>query len=330
MKPLRVVFFGTPDYAVPTLERLATDPRFAIELVVTQPDRPAGRGRKLHASEVKMAADRLHLPLYQPASLRTAALRQPVAEVGADVFVVAAYGLFFGQAMLALPRLGCLNLHASLLPTYRGASPIAAAILAGDDSTGVSLMKMDPGLDTGPVIANAILAIDGRDSTGTLAARLAESAAELAADAIPRYASGQLPPEPQRSDGASLTRPLTKADGWLDWREPAALLERRVRAMWSWPRAWTVAGNAAIQIFEARRLDGIHGNQPGLVLEAKNELIIGCGDGALALVTVQPAGGKPMSGRDFGAGRWVRAGDRLGVRGGPEGRTPIVQPVARS
>jgi len=176
---IRVVFFGTPEYAVPALAALAEDPRFTVVLVVTQPDRPAGRGHALLPPPVKMEALQRGLRVYQPESLRRHSEREPLIEADADVFVVAAFGLIFGKRTLALPRMGCLNLHASLLPKYRGASPVAAAILQGDRETGVSLMLMDEGLDTGPVIATATIAIDLADTTESLTARLAGVAARM-------------------------------------------------------------------------------------------------------------------------------------------------------
>ncbi|MGH2561778.1 MAG: methionyl-tRNA formyltransferase [Thermomicrobiales bacterium] len=327
---LRTVYFGTPDYAVPTLEALAGDPRFAVELVVTQPDRSAGRGQHVNESAVKRSALEVGVPVYQPVSLRTAGSRLPLESIGADLFVVVAYGLIFGKATLALPRLGCLNLHASLLPKFRGASPISAAILEGDDHTGVSLMQMDSGLDTGPVIQSSSVPVHDEATTGSLSAQLAAVAATMAIDAILEFASGVRQPAPQPSLGASLTRPLTKADGWIEWPAAAEVLERRVRAMSPWPKAWTTIGPHLVQIHAAHVVTGDKGAKPGQVVHARRELVVACGEGALFLESVQPAGGRPMSGGAFLSGRGIKAGDLFGIHGAPVRGLPLVVPISES
>jgi methionyl-tRNA formyltransferase len=323
---LRIAFFGTPDFAVPTLRRLAGDPRFAVVLVVTQPDRPAGRGRRLETPPVKRVATDLALPIYQPASLRGAEERRPLIEVRADLFVVAAFGLIFGPKTLAIPPLGCVNLHASLLPRYRGASPVAAAILNGDERTGVTLMLMDRGLDTGPTLAAAELTIAPDETTATLSERLATLGGELVLDRLPAYAAGDLAPVPQPAAGASLTRPLLKADGWLDWRCPAVVLERQVRAMWPWPRAWTTLDGEPLQI-HAAAVRAI--TQPeeavGTLIELDGLPVVACAEGSLALERVQPAGGRPMDGRAFLAGRRYALSQRLGATSAPA--QPVVPPI---
>lgn len=324
---MRVVFFGTPRFAVPTLERLAADDRFQVALVVTQPDRPAGRGRRLETSAVAEAARARGLPLYQPPTLRAAAGRRPLAEVGADLYVVAAFGLIFGPKTLALPRLGCVNVHASLLPRYRGASPVAAAIAAGDAESGVTLMLMEAGLDTGPVLASVEEPIRPDDTTGSLTERLALLGAELTIRALPRYAAGELAPQPQPPAGASLTRPLTKADGWLDWSRPAVELERLVRAMSPWPGAWTTFGEAGpLRIHAAAVAADDAGEPPGTLLVDHRRLRAACGRGTLELTTVQLAGGRPLPAAAFLAGR-RELPRRLGERGGPGERRPLVVPA---
>ncbi|MCC6315687.1 MAG: methionyl-tRNA formyltransferase [Thermomicrobiales bacterium] len=322
-QPLRVVYFGTPDFAVPALRALAHDPRFDVRLVVTQPDRPAGRGRRIEASPVADAARDLGLPLHQPATLRTAEARQPLADADADLFVVAAFGLIFGKITLAMPRLGCVNLHASLLPQHRGASPILAALLCGDETTGVTLMRMDAGLDTGDIIAAVAEPIAPGDTTASLTTRLAAASARLSLDALPRFAAGELPARPQPAAGASLTRLLTKADGWVDWTRPAAEIARQVRAMWPWPRAWTTRAGGSVQIHQATALDRDVAAVPGTLLREGGAAVVACGSRALRLDVVQPAGRNPMPGAAFAAGlpseRVV-----LGLDGGPEPQPPIV------
>jgi methionyl-tRNA formyltransferase len=324
-RPLKIVYFGTPDFAVPTLDRLARDDRFSVELVVTQPDRPAGRGRKLTAPPVKMAAQDLGLPVYQPESLRTDALRQPIRTVAADCFVVAAYGKIFGRRMLDMVPLGCVNLHASLLPRYRGASPVPAAILCGDQHTGVTLMKMARGLDTGPMLKAASIEITPEDTSESLLDRLGHLAADLATEIVPRYAEGEIEPQPQPSDGASIVRPLLRADGWLDWSQPAIDLERRVRAMWPWPRAWTTISGQPLQVHVAHIESGRPAEAPGTVVQHSGHCAVACESGYLVLDTVQPAGARPTPGTALFAGRRVAAGDRLGLVGAPPAPPPLIE-----
>lgn len=323
---MRIVFFGTPAFAVPSLRRLADHPAVEIPLVVTQPDRPAGRGRATQRSPVGIAADALGAPTYQPASLRDPASRAPL-DIGADLFVVAAFGLIFGPKTLALPRLGCLNLHASLLPRFRGASPIAAAILAGDAVTGVTLMRMEVGLDTGPMLASTPESLRDDDTTETLADRLAVLGADLLPALLPDAAACIALAAPQPGRGASLTRPLAKADGWLDWRRSAGELERHVRAMWPWPRAWTTVGDAPVQVHRASVVWESSGSPPGRVVAADSTLSVACGEGALRLDVVQPASGRPMAGAVFAAGRGVSPTTAFGRSGAPEPRPPLVTPL---
>ncbi|MGI9252426.1 MAG: methionyl-tRNA formyltransferase, partial [Thermomicrobiales bacterium] len=316
----RVVYFGTPAFAEPTLRRLAADPAFEIVLVVSQPDRPAGRGQKLESPPVARAARELGLHLYQPASLRTAEARQPLVDARADLFVVAAFGLIFGKNTLAIPRLGCVNLHASLLPAYRGASPILTAIAEGESETGVTLMRMDAGLDTGDIISSIAAPVTTTDTTESLAAVLAAAGAELAASELPRFARGELRARPQPG-GATITRMQTKDDGWIDWSRPATDLERHVRAMWPWPRAWTTLGERVIQVHRAAVAEG-GAALPGSVISRKGALIVQCGDGALALETVQSAGKGAMAGAAFASS--VSADAVFGLTGNPGPQPPLV------
>lgn len=326
---MRVVFFGTPEFAVPTLEGLAGDSRFEVALVVTQPDRPAGRGRKVESSAVARFAVDHQLPLYQPETLKHSDARRPLAEVGADLFVVAAFGLIFGPKTLAIPRHGCVNVHASLLPRYRGASPVPAAILYGDRTTGVTLMMMEAGLDTGPTVAVSEEAIRDDDTSETLLARLGRVGARLALHHLPRVVDGWTVPTPQPTAGASLTRPLTKADGWLDFEDSATALERRVRAMWPWPRAWTTLDDEPVQVHRATpvlRLGPNDATEPGTVVVRADGPHVRAVDGWLRLDLVQPAGGRPMSGVAFAAGRRLDNA-RLGTAGEPIGMPPVVVPA---
>ena len=318
-KTLRVVYFGSPEFAVPALRALAEDLRFTVALVVTQ----GAKG----PSPVERAASALGLPVYKPDTLRGPASREPLVGASADLFVVAAFGLIFRQRTLDIPRLGSINIHPSLLPKYRGASPIAAAIAAGDRETGVSLMVMDTGIDTGAVVSVERHAVLVEDTTESLGKRLGEIGAVQAVRDVPRWAAGELTPWPQDETGASLTRTLTKADGWLDWTQSAVSLERHVRAMWPWPRAWTTGNGALLQVHAARvvALDG----EPGSVIPERKRLIVGTGSGALELVTIEPAGRRVMSGGAFLNG--LRAPLlRLGEGGEPTQARPLVVPIAKA
>lgn len=273
---------------------------------------------------MKTEAERLALPVYQPESLRTPDARQPLVDASADLFIVAAYGLIFGEKTLAIPRLGCLNLHASLLPVYRGASPISAAILNGDDETGVTLMVMERGLDTGPTLARVTVTIEPDDTTESLTEKLANAGAELAVAAVPAFASGQIAPVPQAS-GASLVRPLVKADGELDFTRSAAELERQIRAMWPWPRAWADLNGETIQVHRGSIVPPV-GAPPGTVVVMGREPVAACGENALRLDLVQLSGGKPISGRQFATSRFFEPGARFTPMIGPS-RPPLIVPL---
>jgi methionyl-tRNA formyltransferase len=316
---LRIVFFGSPEFAVPTLQSLATSPAFDVALVVTQ----AAKGM----SPVEVAANGLGLPIYKPETLRDPASREPLTAAEPDLFVVAAFGLIFRERTLGIPRQGSINIHPSLLPKYRGASPIVAAITAGDHETGVALMVMDAGIDTGAVISQERALVADDDTSESLGGRLARIGAELAVRDIPRWVEGDLVASPQRGSQASLTRTLTKADGWIDWTRPAADIERQIRAMWPWPRAWTTLHGSPIQIHQATVVAVENGvNDPGSVVLARRKLIVACGDDALEIQTVEPAGRRTMSASAFLNGL-RKPIVRLGESGAPEPAPPLIVPV---
>ena len=315
--PLRTVYFGSPDFAVPPLGALLADPVFDIRLVVTQ----APKGQ----SPVERVARSHNIPVYKPESLRSAEARQPLIETEPDLFIVAAFGLIFRQRTLDIPRFGALNIHPSPLPRYRGASPIMAAVLEGDSETGVCLMAMDTGIDTGAVISFEPVVVASNDTTESLGARLGTVAATQLVRDAPRWVNGALRATPQVGE-ASLTRTLTKADGQLDWTRPAVELERHVRAMWPWPRAWTTVDDTGLQVIAARLAsDDVTGRQPGETIQERKRLIIATGDGALELVTVEPAGRKIMPASAYLNGRRTPIG-RLGS-GEPLGLPPLVTPI---
>jgi len=321
--PISIVYFGTPAYAAPALRMLAGDDRFDVRLVVTQPDRPAGRGHLLSLPAVKVAAEELALPVYQPETLRDEGSRAPLVEADADVFVVAAFGLIFGRSTLAIPRRGCVNLHASILPAYRGAAPIPAAILNGDAETGVTLMEMERGLDTGPIVDIARTPITGEDTTATLTERLGVLGGRLVVDALPGWFASDLAATVQ-PDAASAVRMLNKMDGGIDWGRPAVEIERQVRAMWPWPRAWTVLEGKVLQVHRASLGEAMPLRAGEVTIHA-GAIFVGTGTGALRLETVQPAGSKAMSATDAVAGRHLVPGGVL--TSVPASGAPLVRPA---
>ncbi len=316
---MRVVFFGSPKFAVPTLQSLATNPAFEVALVVTQ----AAKG----ASPVEVAAEDLGLPVYKPETLRDAASREPLIAAAPDLFVVAAFGLIFRQRTIDIPRHGSINVHPSLLPKYRGASPIVAAIAAGDRETGVALMVMDAGIDTGAVVSQKRATIADDDTSESLGGRLGLIGAEMAVRDIPRWVKEELVASPQHGSQASLTRTLTKADGWIDWTRPAAEIERHIRAMWPWPRAWTTVHGSPIQIHGAKVVGADHeGHDRGAVVSERRRLIVACGEDALEIETVEPAGRRTMPAAAYLNGLRTPI-VRFGDAGAPEPAPPLIVPI---
>jgi methionyl-tRNA formyltransferase len=307
----RVLFMGTPDFAVPTLRALV-EGGYTLVGVVTQPDRPAGRGRALLASPVKQYAQAQGLDIWQPTTLRAPAAVAEIAARRPDVIVVAAFGMILRADVLALPPYGCLNVHASLLPRHRGASPIAAAILAGDAVTGCTIMRMDEGLDTGPILAQATLDIRADDTTASLGARLATLGADLLVAVLPMWLEGAIIAQPQPAAGATFCRPIRKEEGQIDWSLPAIAIERMVRAYTPWPGAFTFWEGQLLKITRASVAEGVA--EPGRVLAYGGSAVaaVGTGGGLLVLEEVQPAGRRPLPIRDFLAGRRSFLGARLG------------------
>lgn len=324
-KQLRVIFMGTPDYAVPSLRALHAHPKVDLALVVTQPDRPQGRGRKLQSPPVRLVADELGVSVQQVATLRDPETRAKLQEISPDLIVVAAFGIILGSKTLDLPRLGCVNLHASVLPSYRGANPIAAAIAMGEQETGVTLMLMDRGLDTGPILNIRSIPIEPADTTASLTVRLAEVAAALLSDSIDALADGYLRPE-QQPDGATLTRPMVKDDGWIKWTSGAAVVSNHVRAMFPWPRAWTTLPDGTrLQVLAVTDRSDI--GVPGMLSISGQDAIVGCTVGAIRLDEVQLPGGRPLSGRALVEKLRRFDGEQLGDSGKPEHLKPMVVPA---
>jgi len=302
---LRVVFAGTPPFAAEALDALA-EAGHEIILVLTQPDRPAGRGLKLTPSAVAAAAERRGLALHKPRSLKDDAAVQPLRDLRPDVMVVAAYGLLLPQAVLDIPARGCLNIHASLLPRWRGAAPVQRAILAGDAMTGICIMQMDAGLDTGPVYTQRRLPIGAHDDAATLHDRLADLGAEALLAVLDDIAAGLARAVPQPAEGATYARKLDKAETFLDWTRPARQLERAVRAFC--PAAARLEGEP-LKIWRAVRVPG--SAAPGTVIEARQRLHVACGAEALSIEELQPAGKRRMSVAEFLRGHPLKAGARF-------------------
>jgi len=308
--PLRLAFMGSPDFAVPTLRALI-DAGHDVACVYAQPPRPAGRGRRERPTPVQVAAEAAGIPVRTPHSLRDPETQAAFAALGLDAAVVVAYGLILPPAILQTPRLGCINVHASLLPRWRGAAPIHRAILAGDRETGVTIMRMDAGLDTGPTLLRRSVPIGPDTTASELHDTLAALGAEVILPALAGLADGTLEAEPQPEDGVTYAKKLERDEGRLDFTRPAADLERMVRAFDPWPGAFFVLADERIKVLEARVLTiGRLGNDPGTVLD--HDLAIACGEDALRPTRVQRAGRAPMGVDAFLRGFAVAPGTVLG------------------
>lgn len=300
---------GTPEFAIPSLQALIGS--FDVTGVFTQPDRPAGRGRQLTPPPVKRLALEHDLPLQQPEALKSDAAFNSLRDWSPDAVVVAAYGQILPPRILELPPLGCINVHASLLPRWRGAAPVQAAILHGDEQTGVTLMKMDPGLDTGPILAQRRTSIGPRETGGQLSQRLAQLGAELLLEALPAYAEGRIEPVPQDGSQATKAPLLRKRDGALDFGYPAARLERKVRAYDPWPGTYFHWNGLRIAVLAASVTAGDADLTPGTALNHDGRPAVQTAAGALVLDEVQPAGKRPMSGASFLNGAQDFPGSRV-------------------
>lgn len=304
-----IVFMGSPLFAVPVLRALARD--FNVSGVVTQPDKPAGRGRELRPCPVKAAALELGLPVIQPEKLRgNMAAFEQIQAWNPAVIVVAAFGKLLRKDVLDLPAFGCLNVHASLLPRWRGASPIQAAILHGDAQTGVTIMKMEEGLDTGPMLSRTALEISADETAETLEIRLAETGAELLMKTLPEYLRGEIEPIPQTEEGQTYAPLLKKEDGLLDFCQPVEQLERQVRAYFPWPGCYTIIDNGILKVHKAY-ISADSNAEAGEKNVIDHRPAIGAAGGYLVFSEVQPAGKKAMDGKAFlmGYRSWITTGD---------------------
>ena len=307
---MRTVFAGTPLFALPALEALVKA-GYDVPGVLTQPDRPAGRGRRLTPSAVKTRASALGIPVYTPENGAEAEV--VVRALGADVVVVVAYGLLLPAALLDIPTHGCLNIHASLLPRWRGAAPIARAIEAGDTKTGVTIMRLDTGLDTGPMLARTAVAIAPCDTTETLADRLAHLGAETLMPVLDALREGRPVTEiAQPASGATYARKLRKDEGVIDWRRDAVALERQIRAFTPWPGVRAVIGGTSVKIGTAHAVDAPRPAEPGVVLEVRPDLVIATGQRALAVTSLQADNARMQPAQIFLQAHPLSVGNRVG------------------
>ncbi len=308
---MNIVFAWTPQFAVPTLQALLNSGH-RVQAVYTQPDRPSVRGRSLHLNPVKQLALERGLTLYQPLNLKTSAASLRVLKP--DVMVVVAYGLLLPADILAIPGYGCINVHASLLPRWRGAAPVARAIEAGDLTTGISIMRMEQGLDTGPVFTQAEIPIAAQDTTQTLQEKLAALGAQVLLETLEKLAHGSIAPRAQEQSRACYARKLTKEEARIDWRQPALILERKIRAFDPWPVAQTRLKDKSLRLWRSRVESEVNmnGAAPGTILSADTGGIrVATGEGALVLLQLQVEGGRVMDAAAFINGHRLRAGDRF-------------------
>ncbi len=307
---MRVIFAGTPVFAATALDALIKA-NYRIVLVLTQPDRPAGRGMKTVASAVKLLAQQYNLALLQPLTLKTAEIQAQLRTLNADVIIVAAYGLILPEAVLTIPRLGCLNIHASLLPRWRGAAPIQRAILAGDHETGITIMQMDAGLDTGAILLKYGIAIAPDDTTQSLHDRLSLLGAQSIVEALELLQQGKLVSIVQDELQACYAAKIKKTEAEIDWQQSAAQIDRVVRTFSSSPGAYTYFRNMVLKIWQAKVVAGKAG-EPGEIVAVNREgIIVACGSGMLQIETVQKPGGKKLSIADFLTGKPLQSGEHF-------------------
>jgi methionyl-tRNA formyltransferase len=303
---MRLIFAGTPEFAARALSAIVAAGH-DVALVLTQPDRPAGRGMSLQPSAVKKVALENGIEVFQPLTLKDAGAQAKIAAMGAEVMVVAAYGLILPQVVLDMPHFGCINIHGSLLPRWRGAAPIQRALLAGDAETGVCIMQMEAGLDTGPVLLRGAFPIEAGDTTATLHDRLAELGAQLAVEALGKL---PLPAEAQPAEGVTYAHKIEKAEALIDWSKSAAELDRHIRAFNPFPGAQSVFGGQTVKLWQATPVAGK--GEAGTILSVdRGSIVIACGEGALAVSELQKAGGKRLPVQQFLAGHPLKVGDRF-------------------
>lgn len=314
MTPLRIIFMGTAELSCASLSALAADKNLHVLAVVTQPDKPKGRDLQLTPSPVKILAEKLNLPVLQPLKARDEKFIAELRELNPDLMVVVAYGQILPQSILDLPKFGCLNVHTSLLPKYRGAAPIQWAIADGEAETGVTIMQMDAGLDTGPVLSMRRTPILPADDSQILHDRLAQLGAELLAETIPDYVSGKIQPQPQPGTGSTYAAKIKKEDGQIDWKLPAQKIANRLRAFTPWPGAFAfLAMEPKPQLLKILKVEVVEksGGAGEVLLADKSGIIVGCGENALRILELQREGGKRLVAQQFLAGFPLTAGQKF-------------------
>lgn len=310
-RSLRVLFMGTPAFAVPTLDRLLAS-RHQVVAVITQPDRPRGRGQKTSDAPVKARALDAGVPVLQPAALKDPAFVASIDSFHADLGVVAAYGRILPEAVLAAPPLGMINVHASLLPRHRGAAPVHRAVIAGDAETGVTIMRLVKALDAGPMLATVSRRIAPDETSVAVERDLAQLGARLLVETVDRMADAGVPEQPQDESLASYAPRLTREDGLIDWTAPAADVHNRIRGLHPWPHAFTFSGGHRLILLRSQPLAEPSGERPGTIVGARgDDLRVAAGSGVLQILELQAEGKRPMTAREFLAGHRLAAGDRL-------------------
>lgn len=313
---MTVIFMGTSEFSVPTL-RILLENEYDVQAVVTQPDRPKGRGRKVISSSVKAFADHCKLPVLQPEKVRTPEIQQKFRDIAPDAIVVVAYGQILPESILQIPRLGCINVHASLLPKYRGAAPIQWAILKGENETGITTMLMDKGMDTGDLLLQKNVSIEEEDTAGTLHDKLALVGAELLLQTLQHFERGTITPTPQNHATATYAPLLKKKDGSIDWQEPAFRIYNKVRGLFPWPGAYTCFQGKTVKLLNVKaeqELEKVESLAPGVVAALDNVSgpAIATGQGYIRILEIQPENKKPMRCSDFCRGYHLAVGDKLG------------------
>jgi methionyl-tRNA formyltransferase len=314
MAALKIIFMGTAELSCASLEKLSCDGKFSVVAVITQPDKPKGRELQLQPSPVKILAQKLNLPVLQPQRARDEKFITELRELKPDLIVVVAYGQILPQTILDLPKFGSLNVHTSLLPKYRGASPIQSAILNGETETGVTIMKMDAGLDTGPILSTRRTSILPADDSQTLHDRLAQLGAGLLVETIPDYVAGKISPQPQPTEGSSYAVKIKKEDGQIDWEKSALVIWNRLRAFTPWPGVSaffpTQPKSQRLKIWKAEIVER-SGSAGEILLADKNGIVVACGQNALRVLELQREGGRRMNAAEFLAGCALKAGEKI-------------------
>lgn len=307
---LELVFFGTPDPAAVTLNALFRS-QHRVAAVATAPDRPRGRGMELAPSPVKVRAEKEGVPVLQPSTLKTEEIKEDLARFNADVFVVTAYGFIVPQVILDIPRRGCFNVHFSLLPRLRGAAPVERALIEGDEATGITIIQMDAGLDTGPIVASAEELIRPDDTAGSLTERLSHLGAELMVHVLDKLEKGELHPEIQDESKATYASKITSDEARIDWSIPAKDIYNRIRAFNPRPGAWTTFNGKRLKLLASEVTEDSKGTDPGVIRSDGESLLVATGTSELKLLKVQPEGKGAMTGEEFGRGRRIKGGERL-------------------